>query len=154
MKTYTLSRKQFLPISLQEAWSFFSDPSNLSKITPGDMGFTIVTDLKNKEMHEGLLIEYRVRPLMNIPMKWVTKIGKVQKPLMFVDTQLKGPYALWEHTHTFEITANGVNMTDEVKYALPMGFLGDIAHVLFVKKRLNDIFNFRKTTLDNFFSKK
>jgi ligand-binding SRPBCC domain-containing protein len=96
-------------------------------------------------------IEYRVRPLFNIPMGWTTEIKKVSAPFRFTDKQIKGPYALWEHTHTFEQVPGGVKMTDEVDYALPFGWLGIFAHALIVKNKLKDIFNFREQTLTKFF---
>ena len=151
MKTYQLVREQFLPISINDAWDFFSTPDNLSKITPSDMNFQIITKLGDSTIYPGMKIQYKVSPLFNIPMKWITEIGAVNQPHNFTDMQLKGPYKLWEHTHTFVTVPGGVNMTDEVKYALPLGLLGNIAHAIFVKKRLKDIFNFRKKTLDNYF---
>ena len=134
MKTYQLLRKQFLPISINEAWDFFSTPANLSKITPADMNFRIISKLGDSSIYPGMKIEYIVSPLLNIPMKWTTEIGAVNKPYNFTDTQLKGPYKLWEHTHTFVAVPGGVNMTDEVKYALPLGVLGQIAHAILVRK--------------------
>ena len=92
--------------------------------------------------------------MLGIPLNWVTRIGAVNEPVMFVDTQEKGPYALWEHTHTFKEEKGGIMMTDSVNYGLPLGILGDIAHAMFVKKRLNDIFDFRFKTLEAFFNKK
>ncbi|NDC42697.1 MAG: hypothetical protein EBZ77_14315 [Chitinophagia bacterium] len=154
MKTYLLARTQLLPISIAEAWAFFSVPDNLSKITPSDMGFTIVSQLDGKPTYTGMLIEYRVKPLLGIPMKWITKIGAVEAPRLFVDTQLVGPYALWEHTHTFKETPEGTLMTDEVKYALPLGILGEFAHMIFVKKRLEHIFDYRYKVLEQLFAKK
>lgn len=151
MKVYTLYREQFLPITLKAAWDFFSTPANLAKITPEDMGFTIVSKLDEGGIYKGMHIEYRVAPLLGIKMKWITEIGAVEPPYKFVDMQLKGPYALWEHTHTFIETDGGVMMTDEVRYAIPFGILGQIAHAIMVKKRLHDIFDFRAETLKKFF---
>jgi ligand-binding SRPBCC domain-containing protein len=154
MNIYTLTRQQFLPISITEAWAFFSDPGNLAKITPGDMGFEVVTKLSGQPIYKGMLIEYRVRPLLGIKMKWVTKIGDVEPNRKFVDTQLTGPYSLWEHTHTFKEVKGGVDMTDDVRYALPMGILGTMMHSLMVKKRLKDIFDHRFQTLERYFGPK
>jgi ligand-binding SRPBCC domain-containing protein len=151
MKVYTLYREQFLPISIDKAWDFFSTPNNLSKITPDDMGFTVVTKLEDESIYEGMNIEYRVKPLLGITMKWITEIGTVQPPYKFTDKQLKGPYSLWEHTHNFKEQAGGVLMTDEVKYAIPLGILGQFMHVIMVKKRLSDIFDFRAETLKKYF---
>ena len=151
MKIYTLHREQFLPISLKEAWDFFSTPLNLEKITPAEMGFVVLTDVKGKSIYKGMLIEYRVSPLLGIKMKWVTEIGDVSEPYKFVDNQLKGPYALWEHTHTFNDAPGGVLMHDDVRYAIPLGILGEIAHVLVVKNKLKSIFDFRGETLKKYF---
>lgn len=151
MKIYTLHREQFLPISMQEAWAFFSTPNNLPKITPKDMGFTMVSGMSEEEIYKGQLIEYRVSPLLGIKLKWVTEIGEVQAPYKFVDTQLKGPYALWEHTHTFKEVKGGVMMYDDLRYAIPFGVLGLLAHSIIVKGKLEDIFNFRAQTLKEYF---
>ncbi len=153
MKTYTLHREQFLPISLPDAWKFFSMPSNLAKITPEDLSFVVVTKLEDETIYDGMLIEYRVKPLFGITMKWITEIGKVTAPHVFTDKQLKGPYALWEHTHTFKEVKGGVHMTDDVLYALPLGVLGTIAHAILVKNKLKNIFDFRAETLKKYFDK-
>jgi len=153
MKTYRIFREQFLPITIKEAWEFFATPDNLSKITPSDMSFEIVKCEKGTIIYSGMKIQYRLRPLFNIPVSWTTEIKNVNAPYSFTDTQLQGPYSLWEHTHTFVSAPGGVKMTDDVKYALPFGLLGSIAHNLIVKKRLEDIFNFREKTLNTFFNK-
>ena len=151
MKIYTLYREQFLPVSLDTAWQFFSAPGNLSKITPDDMGFTVITQLKDEAIFEGMHIEYRLRPLWGIPMKWITEIGVVQPGVKFVDRQLKGPYSFWEHTHIFKAKGSGVLMIDELKYALPLGIIGQMMHFAIVKKKINDIFNYRSETLSTYF---
>ena len=151
MKTYTLQQEQYLPITVEEAWQFFSSAQNLAKITPPDMAFKILTPLDGSPIYEGMLINYIIRPMLGIPMKWETVIGKVNAPTQFTDMQQKGPYALWEHTHTFLVVPGGVLMTDEVKYALPLGILGDVAHGLFIKKKLDHIFAFRKKVLEDMF---
>jgi ligand-binding SRPBCC domain-containing protein len=151
MKVYKLHREQFLPITVEQAWAFFSTPNNLVKITPGDMAFVIVSDLKDASIYEGMHIEYRVKPLLGIPVKWITEIGAVQNNYKFVDMQIQGPYALWEHTHTFEKVDGGVMMTDDVRYALPLGVLGQLGHMLLVKKKLEDIFDFREKAIKQFF---
>lgn len=151
MKIYSLHREQFLPLSLNDAWLFFATPRNLAKITPADMGFEILSDATEDDIYEGMQIEYYVRPLFGIKMKWVTRIGKVQAPLIFVDTQLKGPYALWEHTHTFEETEGGVQMKDVVRYAIPMGIFGRLANLLVVRKKLEHIFDYRHNVLNKLF---
>ena len=154
MKIHTLHKTQFLPIALEEAWQFFSTPLNLAKITPPDLGFEVLTPFKATDtINEGMLIEYYVKPLFGIRVKWVTKIGEINKPYSFVDNQLKGPYSLWEHTHYFKAVNGGVEMTDVVKYSLPLGIIGEIGHELLVKKKLETIFSYRKKTLDSLFQK-
>ncbi|NIK73438.1 ligand-binding SRPBCC domain-containing protein [Thermonema lapsum] len=151
MKVYQLKREQYLPISLEEAWQFFSSPHNLKDITPQDMGFDIVLIEEGKPMYPGMIIGYKVRPLWGIPMRWLTEITHVQAPYYFVDEQRFGPYALWHHQHWFEEVEGGIKMTDLVHYALPLGVLGRLAHAAFVKKRLEEIFDYRFRTLERRF---
>ena len=151
MKKYKLHREQHLPISAGEAWLFFSDARNLAKITPEEMGFVVLTKLDDQPIYTGMNIDYTVRPLFRIPMHWTTEITNVNAPRRFTDKQLKGPYSLWEHTHTFEPVAGGVKMTDDVVYALPLGWLGRIMHSLIVARKLEQIFDFRARTLINYF---
>ncbi len=153
MKTFDLRAEQWLPISVNEAWSFFSSPKNLSVITPPDLDFTVTSSDLAPEIYTGMLIKYRVKPLFGIPVSWVTEITDVNAPHAFVDKQLKGPYSLWEHRHTFIEKDGGTLVVDHVRYALPFGILGSIAQVLLVKKRLNSIFNFRRATLERLYVK-
>jgi ligand-binding SRPBCC domain-containing protein len=150
-RTYVLSRKQFLPITLEHAWEFFSTPRNLAEITPPDMGFEIIQPFNDEPMHQGQKISYRVRPVLGIPVKWTTLIGAVKPMESFVDTQLKGPYRKWEHTHTFRSVDGGVDMEDHVLYQLPFGPLGSLLHWLFIHRRLEQIFNYRVQTLNLIF---
>ena len=140
MKIYTLHSKQFLPITLDEAWDFFSDPMNLNTITPDDMGFKTLSGADRK-MYPGQIIQYIVTPLLNIPMKWVTEITHVDHKKFFVDEQRFGPYALWHHKHFFKQVPGGVEMEDIVDYKLPMGMLGQLVHPILVKPRLHQIFD-------------
>lgn len=151
---YQLKRKQQLNTDLKTAWEFFSSPYNLSKITPKDMGFKVITDVGNQPIYEGMIIDYTVSPLLNIPMKWQTEITKVDPLKFFVDFQKKGPYKLWNHLHEFQENENGVLMTDTVDYELPMGILGDWMHGLLVKKKLNHIFDYRYKILEVWFDEK
>lgn len=151
MKIYTLQREQFLNATLEQAWEFFSSPSNLEKITPDHMRFKIVSALKEGPVYEGMKIEYTVSPFAGIPLRWVTLISEVNTPYRFRDIQVKGPYSLWEHTHSFAEFNGGIRMTDEVRYALPLGPLGRMAHALLVKKELNDIFNYRNSVVEKLF---
>jgi len=139
---YVLERTQDLPVSLVDAWDFFSSPKNLAKITPKDLGFEVLGTVP-EQMYEGLFIHYKVSPLFGIRMKWTTEITHVKEHRYFVDEQRIGPYRIWHHEHFFEETAEGVRMRDVVHYALPFGILGQLVHPWLVKPRLEEIFNFR-----------
>ncbi len=149
MKLYKLHSKQFLNVSIDKAWDFFSDPNNLNKITPPKMGFNIKTTLPDK-MYAGMLIEYKVKPILNIPLSWVTEITQVDKPNMFIDEQRFGPYKFWHHQHIFRQVEGGIEMEDIVHYGLPLGFLGRMAHPLIVKPQLDGIFKYREKFLKDF----
>ncbi len=153
MKIYNLRKEQFLPISLQEAWAFFSSPKNLAKITPEHMNFKILYQSGGDKAYAGQIIRYQINVLPFIPVHWVTEITQVKEPFHFIDEQRFGPYALWHHQHHFEEVKGGVLMTDEVNYAIPFGVLGRFAHWLFVAKEVNRIFEHRFRTLEDFFSK-
>jgi ligand-binding SRPBCC domain-containing protein len=100
MKTCRHHAVQRFPGTLQDAWAFFSDPRNLPRITPPWLSFEVLSELPAR-MHPGLLIEYRVRPLWGVPVKWVTEITRVAEPFLFVDEQRRGPYRHWRHEHRF-----------------------------------------------------
>ena len=148
---YTLEVSQLLKITLSEAWDFFSSPGNLSKITPGHMGFKITSGVPAK-MYIGQIITYKVSPILGIKTNWVTEITHVAEDRFFVDEQRFGPYSMWHHEHHFEKKDDGVLMTDRVSYKLPFGFLGRIAHAAFVKNQLKQIFEYRETYLSKVFS--
>lgn len=151
MKVYRISRTQRLPISLDEAWSYFSSPQNLQEITPDDLKFKILTDLSGEKMYSGQIINYIVTPLFNIPMRWTTEIKHVEEGKMFVDEQRFGPYSFWHHKHFFKAVEGGVELEDVVDYGLPLGLLGQFAHWLFVEKQLKTIFEFRYKKLEEMF---
>ena len=151
MAKHVLERTQFLPITLEEAWTFFSTPRNLALITPPDMGFVIREPFDERPAFAGQLISYTVKPVAGIPLTWVTRIDEVEAPRRFVDTQLKGPYQRWWHLHTFESADGGVLMHDRVEYELPLGILGELAHDIFVRRRLKRIFDYRFATLETMF---
>jgi ligand-binding SRPBCC domain-containing protein len=151
MKTYCLTQEITIAAPVSEVWSFFSDPYNLGKISPGYMDFRIVQCPPTKELYDGMQIEYRVKPVLGIPLKWVTRINSVTTGTCFTDIQATGPYTLWEHKHTFEATEGGTRMRDKVVYALPFGVLGRLAHTLFVEKQLRDIFLYREGRIKELF---
>lgn len=145
-----IKRECILKISLDEAWDFFSNPNNLSKITPPKMNFRIKTELPNK-VYSGMIIEYKISPVLKIDMGWVTEIKYVDEPYMFVDEQRFGPYKFWHHKHIFTEVKGGILMQDIVHYALPFGFIGKIVHALFVKREVEKIFEYRNKVLKELF---
>ncbi|WKK64611.1 SRPBCC family protein [Lutimonas zeaxanthinifaciens] len=149
---YSLQAKLQLPIDLDEAWNFFSDPSNLKEITPDYMGFHIISEL-DPLMYPGQIISYKVSPLLGINLNWVTEITHVERQKFFVDEQRVGPYKIWHHKHFFKKISNGVEMTDEVHYRLPLPLLANRFHSLLVKPKLKEIFDFRTTALISRFGK-
>lgn len=149
---HQLYREQQLNCDIETAWYFFSSPANLAKITPKDMGFTVLSDYNNEHIFEGMIIDYTVSPILKIPMKWKTKITQVNLKKSFTDFQEKGPYKYWNHFHEFIPNEKGVLIKDTVDYELPMGILGDIAHRVFVKKKLENIFSFRNEVLEKLFN--
>ncbi|MYZ59130.1 hypothetical protein EH151_04405 [Elizabethkingia anophelis] len=151
---YHLYREQQLNCNIEEVWDFFSSPLNLSKITPQDMKFTVLSDLKNTPIYEGMEIDYLVSPVLGIPLKWKTRITQVNYQKSFTDLQVKGPYRYWNHYHEFIENDKGVLMKDSVDYELPFGFLGKLAHSLFVHKSLKSIFEFRYNFLEGYFNQK
>lgn len=154
MKIYTLTKKQFLPITMDEAWAFFSTPINLKKITPEYMGFNILTDLGDGKMYPGQIIHYIVTPVLGIPMRWTTEITHVIDRKYFVDEQRFGPYSFWHHQHWFREVDGGVEMTDIVNYGIPLGVLGRIANTVFVQSKLQEIFDYREKVTNEMFGAK
>lgn len=150
MKIYTLHSKQNLPISVDEAWQFLSDPKNLKNITPDYMGFDILSG-GDRPMFPGQIIQYSVTPLLGIRTKWVTEITYVEDRKYFVDEQRFGPYALWHHKHFIKEIPGGVEMEDIIDYKLPMGILGQLAHPIIVKPKLDEIFEYRQKRLIELF---
>lgn len=150
MKIYNLHKKQKLPISLETAWEFLSDPKNLKSITPDYMGFEILSGA-DRPMYEGQLIQYIVTPILGIKTKWVTEITHAKHLQYFVDEQRFGPYALWHHKHFINEIKDGVEMEDIVDYKVPLGFLGQLVHPFLVKPKLEEIFTYRTKKLEEMF---
>ena len=151
---YQFKAEHLLPISLEDAWKFFSSPTNLPVITPPALDFKILTPNLPAETYAGMIIDYKVRPLLGIQMHWKTEITAVNKNESFTDRQLKGPYKVWEHTHYFKKVEGGVLMTDIVNYELPLGIIGKLAHAIIVKKEIENIFSYRKEKLNELFNSK
>jgi ligand-binding SRPBCC domain-containing protein len=150
MKIYKLHAKQNLPISVDKAWSFLSNPENLKVITPDYMGFNIQSGA-DRPMFAGQIIEYIVTPILGIKTKWVTEITHVVDKEYFVDEQRFGPYTLWHHKHFIKEIDGGVEMEDLLHYKLPFGFLGQLVHPFLVKPKLDEIFEYRKNKLVELF---
>lgn len=148
---YQYTSKQELAISMEQAWTFLSDPKNLKRITPDYMGFDIISGAERK-MFPGQIIQYHLTPILGIPFRWVTEITHVQEGEFFVDEQRFGPYTFWHHKHFINKTENGVVMEDIVDYKLPLGPLGWLAHVLFVRAKVKQIFDYREKALNEIFN--
>ena len=150
MRIYQLHTKQILPISMEEAWDFLSNPANLSVITPPHMGFKILSGA-DRPMFPGQIIQYKVSPFKGITTHWVTEITHVKEGEYFVDEQRFGPYALWHHKHFISPVEEGVLMEDLIDYKLPFGWLGRLVHPFLVKKQLERIFTYREAKLNEIF---
>lgn len=151
---FNLKRVQHLPISLSDAWNFFSSPANLVELTPTYLSFKIISLHHGEKMYSGQIIEYTVKPVLGIPLYWMTEITHVEHQKYFIDEQRYGPYCLWNHQHHFKENDSGVEMTDIIHYKLPLWFLGNIANSLFVKKELNKIFEYRFEKAEELFGVK
>jgi len=152
MKTYLLKTEQAIPISLEEAWNFFSSPLNLAKITPREMNFVVTSDFnENTKMYPGMVITYTITPVLGIKLNWMTEITHVMEGKYFVDEQRFGPYALWHHQHHFKAIKGGVLMTDILNYAIPYGIIGQLANSIFVGKQVNNIFSYREKAIKDLF---
>ncbi len=150
MKIYTFHKKQNLPISIEQAWDFLSNPENLKTITPDYMGFHMVSGA-DKPMYPGQIIQYIVTPVLRIKTTWVTEITHVRDKHYFVDEQRFGLYALWHHKHFIKEIEGGGEMEDIIDYKVPFGFLGQLAHPILVKPKLEEIFNYRTKKLEELF---
>jgi ligand-binding SRPBCC domain-containing protein len=148
-----LYREQILPISLQQAWDFFATPKNLNEVTPKELDFKILTELPER-MYEGLIIQYRITPMVSIPVKWCTEITHIEDLKYFVDEQRQGPYKMWHHEHHFSQHKDGVLMKDILHYDIGLGIIGNLAGAMFVHKKVNEIFDFRYQALEKYFSNK
>ena len=143
-------RIQKLPITLELAWDFFSDPKNLKTITPNYMGFDIISGAQRR-MYPGQIIEYCVSPLLGIKTTWVTEITHVVDKAYFVDEQRFGPYKLWHHKHFFTPIKDGVSMEDLIHFKAPLGALGKVFTPIIITPKLEEIFNYRSQKLTELF---
>ena len=150
MKIYELNKTQFINQPIDVVFNFFSKPENLALITPSKLAFKILTPTPIT-INKGTLIDYTIR-LMGFPVHWRTLITKYNPPYEFVDEQIKGPYLFWHHTHTFKAVNGGSEIKDKVRYSIPMGYLGQFIHKIWIKKDLEKIFEYRKAVIDKLFN--
>ena len=153
MAFYQFRKTQTINASLDEVWDFISSHRNLKEITPDYMGFDVTSKGLPDKMYEGMIIAYKVSPLLGIKTTWVTEITKIKDKHYFVDEQRVGPYKIWHHQHIVEDCDQGVLMTDIVSYSPPLGLLGRIANSLFITKKLEEVFDYRVKAVDRRFPK-
>ncbi len=151
MAAHSIKTVQKIPVTLEQAWAFFSNPANLQAITPPEMSFRIISAHHGDKMYAGQIIEYKVKPVAGIPVYWMTEITQVKEGEYFIDEQRFGPYRLWHHQHHFRSIPGGVEMTDIVHYKNPLGWLGRLANTLFVRKKLSTIFEYRRQRVESLF---
>lgn len=151
MSVHNLQIVQKIPVPLKQAWDFFSNPANLQLITPASFRFTILSDFDDRPIYAGQIIEYTVRPLFNIPMRWTTLITKVEEEVLFIDEQKRGPFRYWQHQHFFKSTDRITEMTDVLNYEIPGWFAGDIVNTVLIKKDLKNLFDYRYSKIDELF---
>ncbi len=149
---YTFERQQIIKTSLDKIWDFASNPANLQKITPANMGFEILNKNLSSKMYAGMIIAYKVSPISRLKMKWVTEITQVKEKEYFIDVQQEGPYRFWHHEHHFKETKDGILMTDILNYKPPFGIIGKIANTIFINRKLNQIFDYRKNKMEEIFN--
>lgn len=150
-RTHILKSVQKIPAGAEEVWDFFSSPHNLFALTPPFLNLKPTGKPGGKDTYEGQILTYKVKPLLGIPLFWMTEITHVEHLKLFVDEQQKGPYSLWRHQHHFKPIEGGIEMTDIVHYRLPLGPLGSLAHTLFVKAKLKKIFEYRYRRIEELF---
>lgn len=145
MKVHVLTRRLVVPLEREGVFAFFENAHNLGRLTPPEMQFRIITPVPIV-MRVGALIDYVIR-IGGLSVRWTTLITQYDPPLEFVDVQLMGPYAYWHHHHQFAAVEGGTEISDAVHYALPGGFLGTLMHSLFVRRRLQRIFDHRAAVM-------
>ena len=152
MAFYQLNYQQIIKSDMNTVWEFIANPRNLKTITPDYMGFDITSEEVSELMYEGMIISYKVSRFFNIKNDWVTEITRIRENEFFVDEQRIGPYVFWHHQHFFRQTDQGIDMRDKVTYSPPFGVLGAICNSLFIRKKLEDIFNYRKEAIEKLLS--
>ena len=151
MAIYQLFSEQKIPASINEVWEFISSPNNLKHITPEYIGFNITSAHLADKMYPGMMISYIVKPVLNMKMTWVTEITHVKEKEFFIDEQRVGPYKMWHHEHKVAAIDGGVLMTDLVSYIPPFSFLGQLANRIYLRRKIEQIFDYREKALIKIF---
>ena len=154
MSVHSFRITQQLPIPVKQAWEFFSLPGNLQLITPTNFEFKILTKLEEKPIYTGQVIDYTVRPIFNIRMRWTTLITQVEEEVLFIDEQTRGPFSYWQHQHFFKPINGGTEMTDLLLYKIPGWFAGDIINALIIKNDIKKLFDYRYLKIEERFGMK
>ena len=151
MRIYHLVRSQKLPITQDVAWAFFANPANLLQLTPPWAKMSDESPDKPKQIYPGQLQILHLQLPMGLPGHWLAMITHVEEPDYFIDVQQSGPFRFWHHRHQIIPIEGGVEVRDTIHYAMPFGFLGDMAHNLFVRNQLQELFDYRHHVLEDFF---
>ena len=147
-----IHREQLVKTDINTLWDFMSSPKNLETITPESMMFKITSKNKDEKMYPGMIITYIVSPLLKIKLTWMTEITQVKEKSFFIDEQRLGPYTMWHHQHIFKQTEEGILMKDIITYIPPFGIIGKIANFLFIKNKVNQIFDYRNKKINSLFN--
>ena len=147
-----IHREQLVKTDINTLWEFMSSPKNLETITPESMMFKITSKNKDEKMYPGMIITYIVSPLLKIKLTWMTEITQVKEKSFFIDEQRLGPYTMWHHQHIFKQTEEGILMKDIITYIPPFGIIGSIANLLFIKNKVNQIFDYRNKKINSLFN--
>tara|TARA_B100001115_G_C15844590_1_gene424780 strand:+ start:2400 stop:2846 length:447 start_codon:yes stop_codon:yes gene_type:complete len=147
---YQLKQEQWVNAPLKEVWDFFSNPENLLRITPAKMKMRIV-EKPSSTMFPGMILRYKVSPILGIPLNWTSEISAVNKEDYFVDEMLAGPFKMWHHLHRFEAKDGGTLISDELHYRLPLESLSRWAHPWLVQKQLKEMFAHREKVIQEIF---
>ena len=149
---YQIKKEQVINCKIDKLWEFVTSPKNLELITPKEMKFEVKSGNQDEKIYSGMIITYKVSPLLNFKMDWVSEITQVKKNYLFVDEQRLGPYKLWHHQHIFEDNGDFVIMKDIITYIPPFGFIGDIVNYFFIKKKLKYVFDYRFNLMEKMFN--
>jgi ligand-binding SRPBCC domain-containing protein len=150
-KAYSLKRKQKIPVSLNTAWNFFCKPDNLKQMVPPNISFTTDAPIESPVIHDGQIIKYKLNTRFGFSLSWIAEIMEVEEKEYYIDELRSGPFSKWRHQHYFVEIPGGVEMSDILHYSCRFGILGDILHVVFFKRRVKQIFDYRSSQLVQLF---